>query len=494
MESVKNGKIRHYFCCFALLALIPLLEFLFKLITNFIVAAIGGVGDGSYYFHIILVNFLNTFMLGILANTLGFCLALRFKRIASYSIFAFVIFMISGMSDMLPGNATNMTGINFWPFKEIFSYILSPNMNALLDHQYGLYIESYRWNLMMFWIFFLFFIAFFAFIKKGERKKIIVSVAAFVLAAVNLFGYFLGGSDFDRSMSPDSIDFNDYFYYKDHEQLENKADFNVTSYNMSLNIDRQLDSRVEMEVDNSTLDKFDFTLYHGYKVKKVYDGEGNSLEFNRSSDYITVYPDKKSVDSIIIEYSGYAPALYSNSQAALLPGCFPYYPMPGFYKVYSGNGIAYNPITLKASTEFEIKVNSCKQIFSNLPEVENENNAFKGKSDSATVLSGFLFDNSSNGYDICAISIPGWGFEPLDSEYLDEIQTKITELEKENGIKNGISLKDKKIFQASNNFINYAGYGIIQQFDDHVFIMCGDGDIADYIAEELVMEEKNAEN
>lgn len=492
MEGVKNGKIRHYFFCFALLALIPLIEFLFKLITNFIVAEIGGVGDGSYYVHIILVNFLNTFLLGVLANTLGFCLALRFKRVASYSIFAFVIFIISSMSDMLPGNATNMTGINFWPFKEIFSYILPPNMNSVLDYQYGLFIEQYRWNLMLFWIFFLFFIAFFAFIKKGERKKFVVSVAAFLLAALNLFGYFLGGSDFNRSMSPDSIDFNDYFYYRNHEQFERKADFRVTSYNMCLNIDRQLDSRVEMAVDNSTLDKFEFTLYHGYKVKKVYDGGGDSLEFNRSSDYITVYPNRKPVDSIVIEYSGYTPALYSNSQAALLPGCFPYYPMPGFYKVHSGNNVGYTPIASEASTEFEFKVNSCRQIFSNLPEVENENNIFKGKSDCVTVSSGFLFDNSCNGYDICAISIPGWGFEPLDSEYLDKIQTKITELEKENGIKDGINLKDKKIFQSSNSFINFAYYDIVQEFDDHIFI--GGGIWVDDIADKLVMEEKNAEN
>lgn len=191
LSAHKKGRLKTYGGMFAVLALLMLLVFLIATIFNFAIAAAGGVGIAEYYLHIVLVNFLNLFLLGTLANLLGMCLALKFKRVPAYSLMALSIFIVSPLSDMLPGIATDSYGFNLWPAKWFFSKILPQNLTWVIDNQYGMPIEALRWNLMLFWICLFLAIVIFSILPKKTKTRLAVTALAVILAGVNLYGYSL---------------------------------------------------------------------------------------------------------------------------------------------------------------------------------------------------------------------------------------------------------------------------------------------------------------
>ena len=207
-------------------------------------------------------------------------------------------------------------------------------------------------------------------------------------------------------------------------------------------------------------------MYHGYNVLKITDIEGNALKYNREGDYVTVIGNGN-LQLISIKYSGYSPILYSNYQACSLPGFFAYYPIPGFYKI-TGDYTTYNPIEIKSETEFNIRVDSARQFYSNLDEVKNEKNCFVGVTSYPTLFSGFYKSNSSDIYKIYAITVKGWGLSEIDEEYIDEIQKYINELD--NNSSNKLNLKEYTIIQTNEMLSSNCIYDGIFLGDDTVFI------------------------
>ena len=466
LYSRKNGKTRILTSTVTVLLFIPALEFFSAFVFNFVIFLLSGMNDYSYLYHIFSVLFLYVFLGGIIPILLGVFFAQKTKRIVSYALMALIIFLVSSTSDFIPGGLSQVTKINFWEAKYFLAYILPNDLEWYINHDYGMYAEIYRWNLIIFWISLLSFLFFkLCQIKKTTLKAVLLSLTL-LISTFNLVGYFYGGSHIEKGAQLDSISMSDYLFYTENEQKNQDPDFEVTSYDMDLSIYRQLDAEVSMTLSDTGLEYYNFTLYHGYNVLKITDIEGNALKYNREEDYVTVIGNGN-LQLINIKYSGYSPILYSNYQACSLPGFFAYYPIPGFYKI-TGDYTTYNPIEIKSETEFNIRVDSARQFYSNLDEVKNEKNCFVGVTSYPTLFSGFYKSNSSDIYKIYAITVKGWGLSEIDEEYIDEIQKYINELN--NNSSNKLNLKEYTIIQTNEMLSSNCIYDGIFLGDDTVFI------------------------
>lgn len=466
LYSHKNGKTRILTSTVTVLLFIPALEFFSAFVFNFVIFLSSGMNDYSYLYHIFSVLFLYVFLGGIIPILLGVFFAQKTKRIVSYALMALIIFLVSSTSDFIPGGLSQVTKINFWEAKYFLAYILPNDLEWYINHDYGMYAEIYRWNLIIFWISLLSFLFFkLCQIKKTALKAVLLSLTL-LISTFNLVGYFYGGSHIEKGAQLDSISMSDYLFYTENEQKNQDPDFEVTSYDMDLSIYRQLDAEVSMTLSDTGLEYYNFTLYHGYNVLKITDIEGNALKYNREGDYVTVIGNGN-LQLINIKYSGYSPILYSNYQACFLPGFFAYYPIPGFYKI-TGDYTTYNPIEIKSETEFNIRVDSARQFYSNLDEVKNEKNCFVGVTSYPTLFSGFYKSNSSYIYKIYAITVKGWGLSKIDEEYIDEIQKYINELD--NNSSNKLNLKEYTIIQTNEMLSSNCIYDGIFLGDDTVFI------------------------
>lgn len=466
LYSHKNGKTRILTSTVTVLLFIPALEFFSAFVFNFVIFLSSGMNDYSYLYHIFSVLFLYVFLGGIIPILLGVFFAQKTKRIVSYALMALIIFLVSSTSDFIPGGLSQVTKINFWESKYFLAYILPNDLEWYINHDYGMYAEIYRWNLIIFWISLLSFLFFkLCQIKKTALKAVLLSLTL-LISTFNLVGYFYGGSHIEKGAQLDSISMSDYLFYTENEQKNQDPDFEVTSYDMDLSIYRQLDAEVSMTLSDTGLEYYNFTLYHGYNVLKITDIEGNALKYNREGDYVTV-TGNGNLQLINIKYSGYSPILYSNYQACSLPGFFAYYPIPGFHKI-TGDYTTYNPIEIKSGTEFNIRVDSARQFYSNLDEVKNEKNCFVGVTSYPTLFSGFYKSNSSDIYKIYAITVKGWGLSEIDEEYIDEIQKYINELN--NNSSNKLNLKEYTIIQTNEMLSSNCIYDGIFLGDDTVFI------------------------
>lgn len=466
LYSHKNGKTRILTSTVTVLLFIPALEFFSAFVFNFFIFLSSGMNDYSYLYHIFSVLFLYVFLGGIIPILLGVFFAQKTKRIVSYALMALIIFLVSSTSDFIPGGLSQVTKINFWEAKYFLAYILPNDLEWYINHDYGMYAEIYRWNLIIFWISLLSFLFFkLCQIKKTALKAVLLSLTL-LISTFNLVGYFYGGSHIEKGAQLDSISMSDYLFYTENEQKNQDPDFEVTSYDMDLSIYRQLDAEVSMTLSDTGLEYYNFTLYHGYNVLKITDIEGNALKYNREGDYVTVIGNGN-LQLINIKYSGYSPILYSNYQACSLPGFFAYYPIPGFHKI-TGDYTTYNPIEIKSGTEFNIRVDSARQFYSNLDEVKNEKNCFVGVTSYPTLFSGFYKSNSSDIYKIYAITVKGWGLSEIDEEYIDEIQKYINELN--NNSSNKLNLKEYTIIQINEMLSSNCIYDGIFLGDDTVFI------------------------
>lgn len=166
-----------------------------------------------------------------------------------------------------------------------------------------------------------------------------------------------------------------------------RAEFSVEQYNLGIKIDRCMSVVAQMSVDRSNLSEYKFTLFHGFKVKKVTDFSGNELEFTREGDYLCV-KGTGDVKGITVEYKGFSAQYYSNSQGVAMPGLMAYYPHAGYYVLYDSDLCSMRPMLLEKEADFTVNVECEKTVYCNLEQTGE--NSFKGKADSVTLYSGFL--------------------------------------------------------------------------------------------------------
>lgn len=106
--------------------------------------------------------------------------------------------------------------------------------------------------------------------KVNLNKCVIIGT----LCIIFYIGYSLPASKVSMNGNPQNTMAHDQYYYVLEDKVRNeKADYKMERYDMKLKIGRQLSAIVKIKV-NRNLKRYKMTLYHGYKVKKVYDQDG----------------------------------------------------------------------------------------------------------------------------------------------------------------------------------------------------------------------------
>ena len=140
------------------------------------------------------------------------------------------------------------------------------------------------------------------------------------------------------------------------------------------------------------LDSYAMTLYRLYQVDSVTDENGDALEYQQDENTLLIYGQEDGIQSFTLKYHGGptgASCLYNNWYAINLPGWFPYYPVPGWNKIYQNEGeYRYVDNRLKDPARFQIQLHADGKVYSDLK--QEGNNLFQGESYGPTLLSGFV--------------------------------------------------------------------------------------------------------
>lgn len=471
VSAIPGGKFRHYAAPLGVLFSLTALLFLVEEAACALLGILASV-PGMYFSHTLAVNALNTLAAGALAVLTGGLLALCSKRLPAYGLMALLGFWMLPASDLVPGILNDSYHINIWPAKALFSWVLPPNTTWSIDYQYGISCEAWRWDLAGLWLF-LVLTALVGRLLHGKGRRIAGSVCLACFAGC-LILFAQGDSLIDLTLSPTSVFRADDAYYAQSHSREEKPAFQVASYQMDLTIHRGLGGRVTMELEGPALSQYPFTLYHGYLVTKVTDEAGDALPFTREGDYLTVTPHRR-LSSVTVEYRGSSSMFYSGSQGVCLPGGFPYYPWAGYRKVFYAEPddevrlLSFIPRTDLPESHFAVKVAGGKNLRTNLPEIDG---VYQGVSNGLSLMGGLLEAGEIGPYRLVTVPLSPPGYQ-VTEEWLNQLQTAITQEEEKRGLSPAIQLSDYVLFQNNETLLNRAGYGLATGFSDHMFLQIG---------------------
>ncbi len=367
--------------------------------------------DFAYISYILRLSFLYFFVADTIAVLLGMALSNIKNNIIAYVLLILCTFMFSpiplGIGDMF----SDVTGVYINPFFYMFEII--PRDFASQNYEnYGIPLNSINVMRAVFWLFLLGGIFCFNYLKRNQRvRRTAVSLS---LVAVILSGIYINlpysSYPYHANDPVKGYEGQSYYSSQDYEnmpvQYEEPAGFEITAMDIDMKVGRQLSAVTSVQVDDTSLSSYKFTLFRNYKIKSIKDENGNKLKFDRYSDYVTVYPaeGEKITEKIIFEYSGYSAAYYSNSQGIYLPVGFYYYPINGFHYVYDLRAQRYIKNVLDKPVPIHLTVDTKKTVYSNLERVSDGKNEFSDIADGVTILSGFYRETEVEGCRVVYIA------------------------------------------------------------------------------------------
>lgn len=340
-----------------------------------------------------LLYFIPAFAIG---GMLGTAMAAVFKsrRLAVYSLTLIFLFLNTRATEALfrtPYLLFNSYGGErlLYDIKDFFMIVpLELGSTFEVAPLYGFPMEPYRWMLAVFWLLFPLTLILYECLA-GQKKKLMLAMSGLLIVlTVGLFSW--RGSTLLMDMRTTSFVIGDNMYYTEMGHgpaalTENPKEFAVTAYKMDLTVSNELHAVVDLTVDNPNLGKYDFTLYHGYKLKSVSSADGKPVPFVREEDYITVNP-APGTHRLVFRYYGKSPKYYANCQGITLPGYFAYYPKAGRHEIWAkANNNSYVIDLPSTESKYTLSIQSNLKVYCNL---EGNNNFFQGKSNGLTLLAG----------------------------------------------------------------------------------------------------------
>lgn len=348
---------------------------------------------------------INHFLLYLFAILIGMLVSFIQSRIKAFVTLVVVFSLFSRI--LLPIIMRCVDASEIWTHRLDLLGIMNRNYSINCDLFYNYSVESVNYQRILFWI--LLTLLLICLITNRGKKHIWTGIIM-VLTCITLFGYmqpagyrYTGG---DWGVYMEEQQYYMLLYENDRQgigRLYKDADFKVLKYSGTLSAKRVLDASIDVSVDKDGLEEYCFTLYHGYKIKKVLDENGESLSFEQNGDHVLIKnPITKKVKKIHFEYSGYSRKYVATSQAVFLGGNFPYMPQPG-WNVYSTQPVEIHgdpQINMSWDREHELKglgyevdfdiwFLTNRRVFSNLS--EDEDSHFTGISEGATfVASDFI--------------------------------------------------------------------------------------------------------
>ena len=231
--------------------------------------------------------------------------------------------------------------------------------------------------------------------RNEKRHKIAYYLSILTSAICAIWGLIYSGLPASYYCSDNFISNDDdqwRYTIEGVKQEEREADFQILSYDMDLKLGRQMRATVTCVPSDGGLDSYAMTLYRLYQVDSVIDENGDALEYQQDENTLLIYGQEDGIRSFTLKYHGGptgASCLYNNRYAINLPGWFPYYPVPGWNKIYQNEGeYRYVDNRLKDPARFRIQLHADGKVYSDLK--QEGNNLFQGESYGPTLLSGFV--------------------------------------------------------------------------------------------------------
>lgn len=369
----------------SLLCAVASVQTLVLILINVFFAISEGSLTLQYLLYIIVSILLNIFLICIAGIFIGSFSALKMKKIPAYLLMIFITIMTSRILDILWLALYTTTNIDIFKITGLFE-LTTPSTNWTPNTAFGYSVLPYRFAAIIFWII-IFTLGIILSLHKINKRKI-KSVVCIILSIICIMVYYMPSSKVimdQRNINGPNADYEYYTKHEDDITIE-KNNFNITDLSMEISTNLMLKAKVVIKVDNKNLEKYKFTLYHGYNIQNI-KINGEDAEFNRKLDYFEINNNKHDkIDDITINYNGYSSRYYSNVQGSILPGFLPFYPMAGYQEVYDLNYQSFVPNHSNVNINFDVKVSSMKQFYSNLN--ENDKNHFSGNSKSLTLISG----------------------------------------------------------------------------------------------------------
>lgn len=275
--------------------------------------------------------------------------------------------------------------------------IIGRNYFYFCDLLYNYTTEYVNLQRILFWIF-LTLAIFLSIVLKGRKKW---SSLAFLVAACITFvfyiqpsgeRYFFGswGAAMEEGHYYNMLYENPASEYEGIGRKYKEHDFKIRSYQGTLSPGRVLHASVDVAVDKPELDAYCFTLYHGYGIQRVTDGEGEELGYEQDADHVLVRTNAAHhLDRIHFEYKGYSRRYVATSQAVYLPGHFPYLPHAGWNEYMNEPiGTFWHSATIVKGAmypvDYDIRMDTGLAVYSNLKKTEGGH--YVGNSEGATFL------------------------------------------------------------------------------------------------------------
>lgn len=262
---------------------------------------------------------------------------------------------------------------SLWKFSTLFGISGTELIGGINDCYYLLSAENIHIYRILFWIFLALFVVF-----KLAKSKIRLVWGIFAIAAICLF-YVPSGASYSIPVF-NCFDrwYGEQFYYPmvKGDTIEDnglqKSDFIIDNYDITLKVDDILKATARMKLKNSSLDSYEFTLYHSYHVTKVTNDSGDNLKYERKGDYLTIYNINKNLSGINVDYQGGSQYFYSTSQGIMLPANFSYFPTPGHKAAFINNSCntCFTRDVLAQELNFNVTIlyNKNLKVYSNLKE------------------------------------------------------------------------------------------------------------------------------
>ncbi len=419
-----------------------------------------------YVAELVKMLLVNVFLLSIAAVGMGYLISRIKKRFVGYAIILVELFLTLPHTSQFLVASQNEYNIPIFSIRD-WLYLLPPDIMTLGDPLYGVPVEPYRIAVMCVWIILGIWLFFCVCWKYQKGLKVLVTLVA--LGGLAICGTHIRdkGSVLLMDNHPESAVEADYNYYTGEEQ-ETKADFQVTGYDMDLTFSREMSAIVKVSLQpKPSKTEYLFTLYHGYRVSKVEDANGEEMYFEQERDRVTVY-NKNQVDcsTISFTYEGKNPTFYGNDTACFLPGFFPYYPKAGGRNVYSYEGATEVKVSKEPITHFTVRLHG----LSTTSNLKKSGEGFEGEASHVTIVGGNYEIVSSNGISMVTYPLQADSIKKasqfFDKKFQDEWKKLMNFLDLPNM---KLSL-DKPIITTPTNFVNNSYLRAYYEFDDYILV------------------------
>lgn len=395
VKTTSRGESYDKFFGVILFMLLNLILYLVFLVSSFVsTVKVMNTVNFNWLWHLAktfsVYHFLTYFLgiiIGMLISEISSRLRGFFTLIIVFSFFSRVLYPVMMQSVNFSEKWTHIV--------DVFG-IMNRNYTIFCDLVYNYTTENVNFQRIFFWIFLT--ISIYCVVHYRERRKIVTCVMWGVTSILFLCYIQPSGERYVYGDWGTYMEEQQYYslVYEDAKNKDcigrkyKKHDFKIVRYEATLTPKRTLKARVDVFVDKTKLDYYDFTLYHGYEIERVTDEKGETLSFEQNIDHVRIQTNKKHcIKKIHFEYQGYSRKYVSTEQTMYLAGNFPYLPNAGWneYMIEPNENEWQIGCNLKGAmyqSEYDIQISMKLPVYSNLK--RDKRGHFVGKTEGATFL------------------------------------------------------------------------------------------------------------